>query len=107
MEGEPRGATRVRFGRTADLPIIHLVPTNRVAPLRQVNAYLVRAARLQPACNQGEPRQLLDRFNVGDGLLALPGLGDAPAPAVTAVAHQARADRLRLKPSRHNSEVTA
>src|SRR5438093_8214535 len=90
VQGEARSTALVLTRRAAQRAIVHLLAAYGMPQLRQMNANLVRAAGLQPARQERVARQLLDDFDMRDGLLADPGERGAAAAAIAAIARQVR-----------------
>ena len=59
-----------------------------MSKFRQVNANLMRAARLQSATNQAEAAKFFDDFDVSHSRLAKPRNRGAPASAISPIPRQ-------------------
>ena len=77
-------------------PVVDTFAAQRRTRFTEVNAHLMRAARLQPALDEREFAQRLDDADVRHSVLAF-FLCAAAAPAVSAVAHQPRFDAARTR----------
>ncbi len=77
-------------------PAIHLVAAYRVPSVGQMNVDLMRAPRLQPALDDGEIWQMLERRDVGDGALDDIVTGGLASSPISPVTHEIGIDRLFL-----------
>src|SRR5262249_19251554 len=82
--------------------VVDLVAADRVAGLGQVDADLVRPARLQPARDDRVARQPLGHVHVRDRLLAEPRGPGAAASPVAAIAYKEAPKSARLRHAGHH-----
>jgi hypothetical protein len=70
-------------------PSVNAIPEQGIALLRQVDADLVGATRLEPAFDERGRPQRLQHTHVRDGVATERRIVGAAAPAVTAILNQA------------------
>src|SRR5258708_5507019 len=99
VKGKPRGVAFVLEPCAVRFVQIDFVAANGMAELGQVYADLMGPAGFQTAGKDGVALEPFDHVHVGDRVLALVGEVSAAAPAVAAVADEARGDSLFAKKS--------
>ena len=88
-------------------PPVHLVATQRVPRLGEMNANLVRPSRLQPTLDHGVARQVLDWPHMRGRNLAQLRIRGAPPPTIPPVIDQSSLDGLRFDMPEGHRDIQA